>query len=152
MMNTKVNAYMQSRLLSSLGLLGFRVVMGLAFLMHGLPKAQNAFTWMGDAPIPGFMQALAAYSEVGGGLALALGFLTPLASILLIGTMVGALGLVHIPSGHPFVGEPGKGSMELALVYLTGSVLFLLNSPGKFSVDYLLLKALGKTDTSKAIA
>lgn len=139
-----LNDYFQIKTLPSLGLLGFRVVMGVAFVFHGLPKAQNAFTWMGDA-LPGFMQAFAAYSEVLGGLALALGFLTPLAALMLIGTMIGALALVHIPAGDPFVASgPGQGSWELAIVYLTGALLFLLNSPGKFSVDYWLSKVIAK--------
>lgn len=133
--------YFQAKTLPSLGLLAFRVVMGSAFIFHGLPKAQNAFAWMGEGTIPGILQAFAAYAEVLGGAALALGFLTPLASLVLIATMIGALSLVHWPSGHPFVSATGDGSCELALVYLTGALLFLLNSPGKFSVDYWLLKA-----------
>lgn len=139
--------YFQTKTLPSLGLLSFRVIMGLAFIFHGLPKVQSAFTWMGEGTLPGILQAFAAYSEVGGGIALALGFLTPLASLMLIGTMIGALSIVHIPAGHPFVSSTGGGSLELALVYLTGALLFLLNSPGKFSVDYLLSKALGAKST-----
>lgn len=145
--------YFQAKTLPSLGLLAFRVVMGSAFVFHGLPKAQHAFTWMGEGTLPGILQAFAAYSEVLGGLALALGFLTPLASLMLIGTMIGALGLVHIPSGDPFVAsEPGKGSLELALVYLTGALLFLLNSPGKFSIDYLISKAISTKSNSPKLA
>lgn len=135
------NQYFQNKTLQSLGLLAFRVVMGSAFVFHGLMKVPAATTWMGDA-VPGALQAATAYSELLGGAALALGFLTPLASLALIGVMSGALFLHHIPSGDAFVAAPGKGSYELALGYLAGAVLFLLNSPGKFSVDYLLLKAL----------
>lgn len=149
-----LNNYFQAKALPSLGLFAFRVVMGLAFVFHGLPKAQNAFTWMGEGTLPGILQAFAAYSEVGGGLALALGFLTPLASLALIGTMIGALSLVHIPSGDPFVANaPGKGSTELALVYLTGALLFLFNSPGKFSIDYLISKAVSaKSGSPKLVS
>lgn len=137
--------YFQSKTWPSLGLLAFRVAMGSAFVLHGLPKAQNAFTWMGDA-VPGILQALAAYSEVLGGAALALGLLTPLASLFLIGTMMGALALVHLPSGHPFVNPKGEGASELAVIYLCGALLFLLNSPGRFSVDYWLLKCKSQTN------
>lgn len=147
-----LNQFIQHKTLPSLGLLAFRVVMGSAFIFHGLPKAQNAFTWMGES-MPGILQAFAAYSEVLGGLALVLGFLTPLASLALIGTMLGALGLVHIPAGDPFVAmEPGKGSQELALVYLAGSILFLFNSAGKFSVDYLIIKALDAKSNAPKLA
>ncbi|WP_303672725.1 DoxX family protein [Vampirovibrio chlorellavorus] len=136
-----LNTCFQSKTWPSVGLLAFRVVMGIAFVFHGLPKAQNAFGWMGEGTIPGIFQAFAAYAEVLGGAALALGFLTPLASLVLIGTMVGALGLVHIPGGHPFVSSSGESSSELAAVYLSGALLFLLNSAGKFSVDYWLWRA-----------
>ncbi len=139
--NLTPNAYFQHKTLQSLGLLAFRAAMGSAFVLHGLMKIPAATTWMGDA-VPGVLQAAAAYSELLGGAALALGFLTPLASLALIGVMSGALFLHHLPSGDPFVGMPGKGSYELALAYLAGAVLFLLNSPGKFSLDYLLLKVL----------
>jgi len=133
--------YFQYKTLPSLGLLALRIIMGSAFVLHGLMKIPAATTWMGDA-VPGILQAAAAYSELLGGAALVLGLLTPLASLALIGVMSGALFLHHIPSGDPFVGMPGKGSYELALVYLAGAILFLMSSPGKFSVDYLLLKAL----------
>ncbi|WP_373531528.1 DoxX family protein [Vampirovibrio sp.] len=148
-----ISPYFQTKTLPSLGLLGFRVVMGAAFIFHGLPKAQNAFGWMGDA-LPGILQAVAAYSELLGGIALILGLLTPLASLLLFGTMIGALGLVHIPGGDPFVATGAQtGSSELASVYLAGSLLFLLNSPGKFSVDYWLLRTFSRqSQTAKQAA
>ena len=134
------NQYFQTKTLPSLGLLAFRAVMGAAFVLHGLPKVQNAFTWMGEGPIPGIMQAAAAYSEFLGGIALILGLFTPLAALMIIGTMMGALFLAHFPKGDPFVGN--GSSYELALVYLTAAFMFLVNSPGKLSVDYWLVKAL----------
>ncbi len=139
-MSLSISSYFQEKPLPSLGLLAFRLVVGSAFILHGLPKMQNAFTWMGDGPIPGIVQALAAFSEFGGGIALLLGLLTPLASLGLIGTMLGALFLVHVPSGHPFVNSGEGPTYELALVYLAASLLLLLSSPGKFSLDYLLVK------------
>lgn len=132
--------YFQSKTLPSIGLLALRLVIGSAFVLHGSMKLPTATSWLGDA-VPPVLQAAAAYSEFLGGAALALGFLTPLASLALIGVMSVAL-FFHITSGDPFVGTPGKGSYELALGYWAGTLLFLLNSPGKFSVDYLLLKAL----------
>ena len=55
---------------ASLGLLLLRLVAGLAFILHGWPKIQKPFSWMGpDSAMPGLLQALAAFSEVGGGLA-----------------------------------------------------------------------------------
>jgi putative oxidoreductase len=119
-----------------LGLLLLRVVMGTAFILHGWPKIQEATHWMKPpaVPQPAIMQALAAFAEFGGGIALVLGALTPLAALLLAGTMVGALVLVHLPANHPFVGQGGP-SYELAAVYLSAAVMFLLTGPGQFSVD-----------------
>jgi putative oxidoreductase len=141
-----LNHYFQNKTLPSLGLLTYRVAMGSAFVFHGLMKAPTATTWMGDT-VPGFLQAFAAYSELLGGAALALGFLTPMASLALLGTMTGAL-YFHLSQGDPFVGMPDKGSYELALAYWTGALLFLLNSPGKFSVDYWMLKTFKSTAQS----
>jgi putative oxidoreductase len=131
--------YFQTETLPALALLFLRLVIGAAFVLHGQGKMGHAMTWMGPA-VPGWLQAMAAFSEFGGGIALGLGLLTPLAALGLICTMTGALAMVHFPAGHPFVSPTGDHSYELALVYFAGAVLFLLNGPGCFSIDYLLLK------------
>ena len=121
------------------GLLALRLVMGLAFVLHGWGKIQTPFGWMGpNAPVPGLLQGTAALAEFGGGLALITGFFTPLASLGLIATMGVALATVLLPAHVPFVGEPGKPSYEIALVYFAAAVLFLLNGPGAISLDNLL--------------
>jgi putative oxidoreductase len=125
----------------AVGLLLIRATTGAAFILHGWPKIQNATGWMGDAPVPGFLQALAAASEFGGGIALILGLLTPLASLGIAGTMVGALGMAHLPKGHPFVGPPtlpSGESAEASAVYLAIAVGLLLVGPGMLSLDGLL--------------
>lgn len=126
----------------SIGLLLLRVAMGAAFMFHGWPKIQNASGWMdahGSSGMPPFLQAAAAVSEFGGGLALILGLLTPLAALGLAGTMATALGMVHLRMGHAFVASaPGQPSYELAAVYLAASILFLLLGPGKLSLDAFL--------------
>ena len=82
--------------------------------------------------------ALAVLAEFGGGIALVLGFLTPLAAFLIAGTMTVALAKVHLPHGDPFVGAPGKPSFEPAAGYLAQMIMFLLVGPGVLSVDALL--------------
>jgi putative oxidoreductase len=124
----------------SVGLLLLRVVMGAAFMFHGWPKIQNPQHWMdafGGSGMPGALQAAAAVSEFGGGLALILGLLTPLAALGIGGTMAVALGMVHLPKGHAFV-APGQPSYELAAVYLAASIVFLLLGAGKLSLDAFL--------------
>ena len=90
------------------------------------------------APIPGFLQAVAALSEFGGGIGLVLGLLSPLASFLLACTMIVAIGTVHLPHGDPFVSPTGGRSWELAASYLAAALTVLLAGPGRLSLDYLL--------------
>jgi putative oxidoreductase len=111
-----------------------RLVAGLAFMFHGWSKIQNPMGWMGEESwAPGLLQALAAISEFGGGLAWMLGLLTPVASLGLLATMVVAAWTHAIVRGDPFVGR--GASYELALVYLVVSLLLLLAGPGRFALD-----------------
>jgi len=121
---------------TGLGLLLVRLATGAAFIMHGLPKIQNPTGWMPGGAVPGYLQLAAAVAEFGGGIALIVGLLTPVATLLLIGTMCVAIFQYHIPQGHPFVAV-GKPSFELALAYLANSLLLLLAGPGKLSLDAL---------------
>lgn len=122
-------------------LLVVRVVMGVAFILHGWPKIQNPMGWMnamGGEGVPSFLQALAALAEFGGGIALLLGLLTPLAALGIVCQMLGALFMVHFPMGHPFVAATGGPSYELPLVYLALAILLLVLGPGRWSLDALL--------------
>ena len=108
----------------STSLLILRVVMGIAMAMHGWPKFQNMTSWMGpDAPIPTIFIALAAIAEFLGGIAIALGALTAIASFGVACTMLVAA-TFHISKGDPWVGQGGP-SWELAGLYLALSVSFL---------------------------
>ena len=123
-----------------LALLLVRLVIGLAFVIHGWPKIQNPMGWMnamGGSSVPSFLQALAALAEFGGGIALILGLLTPIAAFGLVCQMVGAFLLVHFPQRHPFVSQSGP-SYELPLVYLVMAIMLIALGPGKWSIDALL--------------
>src|SRR5262245_18621057 len=129
----------------AVGQLVLRAVVGAAFVWHGWGKVQNAFMWM-DKPndpssIPGVLQALAAVSEFGGGILLILGLLTPLAALALVGMMIGALKIVHLPASHPFVASnPRDPSYEVAAAYLAVNVAILCLGPGVLSADALLFR------------
>lgn len=115
----------------SIAFLLLRLVAGVAMMMHGWGKIQSPLSWMGpDAPVPGILQALAALSEFGGGLALVLGLLTSIAMLGLAFTMAGAVYMHAVVKGDPLV-----GGYELALVYLAISILFMIAGPGKFALD-----------------
>ena len=118
-------------------LLLLRVVAGIAFMMHGWGKIQSPFGWMGpEAPVPGFLQGLAALAEFGGGLAWILGLLTPLASLGLAITMAVAAAMHAFALGDPFVASgPGQSSYEPAAIYFCVSLLLMAAGPGKVSLD-----------------
>jgi len=87
---------------ADIALLLIRIVVGLAFMIHGWPKIQNPFGWMpAGAPVPGVFQALAAISEFGGGLGWILGLLTPLAALGIAFTMAVAFSTHTFISGDP---------------------------------------------------
>lgn len=133
------------RRVDSAGFLVLRLVMGLGFVLHGWPKIQDPFGWMGpEAAMPGILQALAAVAEFGGGFALIAGLLTRLASLGIACVMIVAIGMVHVPRGDPFVGRPGEPSYELAAVYLACAILFLLSGPGRVSLDALFFRKRAK--------
>lgn len=112
---------------ASAGLLALRLFAGTAMMIHGWKKIQHPFDWMGDK-MPSFLQALAALSEFGGGLAWIVGALVPLATFGMLCTMAVAA-YTHISRGDPFQ------RWELAALYFTLSVLLLCAGPGRFSFD-----------------
>lgn len=128
--------------IGSVGLLGLRLVMGAAFVLHGWPKIQHPFDWMGaEASVPAVFQVLAAVAEFFGGMALIVGLLTRLASLGIMTNMIVAIGMVLLPHGYPFVSQTGGQSCELAAVYLACAVLFILLGPGRYSLDALLFRS-----------
>lgn len=114
-----------------------RLVVGTAFILHGWPKIQKPTSWMGDA-VPGIFQLAAALAEFGGGIALIVGFLTPLVTFALAINMAVALMLVHFPKNQPFVGSGPGGDFELPLVYLALMIALFAIGPGRYSLDALL--------------
>ncbi len=130
---------------SSLGLLILRVVIGLILAAHG---TQKLFGWFGGPGLTRFHQgfarqgfkpswlwvALVVLGEVGGGLSLALGFLTPLGAAGIFGAMFMATVKVHRKNGF-FV---SKGGYEYTLTLVTVAVALGLIGPGTWSLDSLL--------------
>src|SRR4030081_15381 len=94
----------------AVGLLILRLVVGLTLAAHG---AQKLFGWWGGPGMTGWTQIVrklrirpaqpwawvAALSEFGGGLLLAIGLLWPLGSLAIASTMLVAIATVHLPKG-----------------------------------------------------
>src|SRR5690606_7305606 len=106
---------------------------------HGWQKLTGFATWRGnveqmDLPAPEVLAVLATIAELGGGIALILGALTPLAALGVLCVMVVAIATVHAGNG-PFVAD---GGWELALLIGLVALFFVTRGGGPYSVDALL--------------
>ena len=127
----------------SLGLLVGRLMFGLIMAFaHGMGKVPppqglvDGVTAMG-LPFPGFLAWSAGLAEFAGGLLIAAGLLTRPAALLWIVTMLVAAFVAH--GADPFQKK------ELALLYLSFSVVLLGLGGGKFSLDNLLARRPSKS-------
>lgn len=123
---------------ASTALLVLRLIVGIAFIMHGWGKIQHPTSWVPpDAPISfsPVLQLLAAVSEFGGGILLIIGLFTPIAALAIGITMAVAVYMHAVVFKDPFVNMTGGGAFELPLVYFAIMLLFLFAGPGKFSAD-----------------
>jgi putative oxidoreductase len=125
-----------------IGRLILRLVVGGLFVGHG---TQKLFGWFGgnglDATAQGFehlglrpgrQNAIAAgTAEAGGGALLAAGLATPLASSVLIATMLTAIHRVHAKNG-PWAGD---GGYEYNLVLIAAALALAEVGPGTLSLD-----------------
>jgi putative oxidoreductase len=127
------------------GLLILRFVVGLTVASHG---AQKLFGWFGGSGMGGWTKMVrqlgmkpaqplawvAALAEFAGGLAVALGFLSPLGSLAVAGPMVVAIAAVHLSKGF----WNKNGGYEFPLGLLAAVTALALIGPGDLSLDRLL--------------
>lgn len=121
------------------GLLVLRLWFGLVLAFgHGLGKVGHleGFT-AGVAqlglPLPSLMAVAAVAAELGGGLLLALGLMTRLASVPVLVTMLVAAFVRH--ASDPWMKK------EFALAYGVVAVVLLIAGPGKLSLDHRIAEA-----------
>ena len=128
-------------LMTSVGLLVLRVVLGVVLAAHGWQKF-NQYTLAGTAssfeqmgvPLASIVAPVVATLELVGGIALILGLLSRVFAALLAADMLGALFLVHLSAGI-FV---DNGGYELVAILAAGAAAIALAGPGKISVDQLI--------------
>src|SRR2546425_1468184 len=127
------------------GLLIIRVFFGLAMAGHG---AQKLFGWFGGYGIkqtgaffesigfrPGAAFATAAgLSEMGGGLLVAVGLLTPFGAAAVLAAMLVAMVSVHLKNGFFAAGN----GIELPFLYAVAALGIGLMGGGAISLDRLL--------------
>ena len=124
----------------SFGILLIRVVVGVSLAAHGynkffgggkIPGTARWFDSMGMRPNGKVHAVLAASTELGGGLLLAAGLLTPFAGAAFVGLMVVAAWTVHKVNGFFIV----KSGWEYNLILATVGVAVATMGPGRFSLD-----------------
>jgi putative oxidoreductase len=123
-----------------------RLVLGVVFFAHG---AQKVFGWFGGygfagteqymvgLGIPKVTAMLAIVIEFGSSILLIFGALTRLASLGVIGIMLGAIATVHMKFGFFMnwnANQKGEG-FEYHLLALAIAVALLIRGGGAFSVD-----------------
>ena len=129
----------------ALGLLILRLVVGLTLAAHG---AQKLFGWFGGPGLGGWTGAMtrmrirpaapwawmSALAEFLGGIGLALGFLYPLPSLAIAGSMLVAIALIHGPKGF----WNTKGGYEFNLTLIAAVAALMLTGPGSIALDSAL--------------
>jgi putative oxidoreductase len=129
----------------NIGLLLIRLVVGVLFIGHG---AQKLFGWFGGYGLKGTggwlesigmkpgvtMALLAGLAELIGGILFALGLLTPLAGIIIAGTMVIAIAKVHGPNGL----WATSNGYEYNLILIVVAIGVALIGPGQYALDAFL--------------
>jgi putative oxidoreductase len=130
--------------LSPLAEPALRVVAGLMLVPHGAQKLFGAFGGYGveatgqffatKLGLPAPLALLAGVIEVFGGIALALGLLTRLAAILVVGLMAVAILAVHLPAGYFWT----AGGFEYPLLWGVVALYFAIRGGGRISVDGLI--------------
>ena len=135
-------------------LLVLRLVLGGLFMAHG---SQKLFGWFGGQGMDGFVASiqkmglsqapfwayLSATTEVGAGLMLVLGLLTPLAAAGIIGDMLVATLKVHLARG--FFGGAGGFEYNFVLIVLMAAIGWM--GAGLYSLDARLGLALPRPAT-----
>lgn len=129
----------------SLSLLLIRFTAGMLLMGHGAQKlagigpGPGLQAWTGRVEAMGFRPALfwaiaSITAEFLGGVALAVGFFTPLACALIVGNLFVAIAKVHWAKGL----WSQVGGYEYPLMLLIVSVAVGLGGPGRYSADAAL--------------
>lgn len=124
--------------ISSFAPLPIRIIAGIAFILHGLPKFENLQWTQGffaSVGIPAELAMVIGLLEVIGGILLIVGLVTRITSILFIIEMIGAILIVKADNG--FMGE---GGYEVDLLLMFISISLLLSGPGRVSIERDVLK------------
>jgi putative oxidoreductase len=130
------------------GRLALRVVVGSVFVAHGLQKLTGEFGGPGLAGTEKMMESTRMYpprrnalavalAETLGGLGIALGAATPVATAAVTAVMATAVRKVHGKNGF----FAGKGGYEFNLTLTAAAAASVIDGPGAVSVDAVFGKS-----------
>ena len=130
------------RALSDLALTILRVVAGIILIAHGWDKLAGFEQWQSNVasmgiPFPEIAAGLSVAAELGGGIGLLLGVLTPLAAFGVFVNMLVAIGAVHLGNGLFARNDGWEYPLTLAVIAL----FFVFRGAGPYSVDALVKRA-----------
>lgn len=117
-----------------------RLALAAVFITHGLDKVGSAagfgFNWAEKMPNPPppVLQAMVAWGELIGGVAIALGILTRPAAVGIIIIMMGAIFTVHGPKGFSM----SQGGYEYNFVLILVAASLVLTGAGTMSLDRVI--------------
>ncbi len=126
--------------LTDAAVLILRLMLGIWLFAHGAQKLFGIFGGKGidsalagqaTSGIPGWLTYLSVYTECFGGLMIAFGFLTRIASVFMLINMLVAASM-HLSKGFFAVEDP--------LSFAIMSLAILLIGPGMWSIDYLIFQ------------
>lgn len=139
--------------------LGLRLILAYEYMESGLAKyrGENWFAGIQDSFIypfniidPQISWLLATWTEIIGGLLLAVGLMTRFAGVSLIILTVVATLAVHWPQSWETLGElwkgyaitdRGFGNFKLPLLFILMLLPLVFKGPGKLSIDYLIRRS-----------
>lgn len=123
-----------------LGLAILRIVLGVIFIAHGLPKLTGGiegtagFFGQLGIPVPLIAAWFIALLETLGGLMLVVGFFVTPVSLLLAAHMLTGIILVHAANGFYVIG-PGQGGIEFNLLLAVCALAMVFCGPGLAALD-----------------
>lgn len=132
----------------AIGLTLLRLTAGVIMTAHGWQKVATFPQWQGTVeqlglPMPEVAARLAIVGELGGGIALILGLLTPVAGLLILGVMATAIATVHAGKGL----FSADGGWEFPLLLGMTALYFVARGGGPYSVDALIERRRDKSGT-----
>ncbi|OUW25958.1 MAG: hypothetical protein CBD29_07275 [Synechococcus sp. TMED169] len=132
----------------SLGFLVLRVCVGSVLIHHGFDKLADIQGFADSVvkplhlPFPVLLAYIAAYSEIVGSWLMIFGLGARLGALAVLGT-------ISVAIYHSIVVTGGFNiyALELLILYFGGSACVVLNGAGRFSFDYLIIRAIGMSSS-----